>query len=137
MSQFFDKVGEVAGIVADKAVELAKLAADKTQRLARIARLNVDISSQRDDIERAYTALGELYYNGAPTEDLGEISARIDAANAAIADLQAQIETLRDAPASEEDEPEAPVEPEVPAEPEAPVEPEASDEPEVPAEPME
>ena len=155
-NDFMTKAGALASKAAGKAKDLAGTAAAKTKQLSRIAKLNMDISAQKDDMKKAYAELGKLYYEAhhdAPDETCAPLCAQIDAAAAAIASLEEEIAQIRetmDAEPMDADleevvdatETEAGVEVEIeveepaaPAEPEAPVEPETPAEPEAPAAP--
>jgi len=73
MSDFKDDFFSTVGIVAEKARDLAYKTADATKDLAmkasekaaqikRTAKLNIEISTEKDAIRKAYTELGKLYY---------------------------------------------------------------------------
>lgn len=162
-NDFMDKAGLFAAKAAGKAKELAGAAAEKTKEVSRVARLNMDISSKRDAIKKAYAELGKLYYEAHkldPEEAFAPACQQIDEASAAIAAMEAEIEKIKaaggdaqdadfasvvDATAAEADvedvevevtvEEESSAEPAAPAEPVAPAEPIAPAEPEKPADP--
>lgn len=159
-NQFKEKAGIFAASTARKAKDLAVLAANKTKQLSRVAKLNMDISSQKETIKNAYTEIGKLYYEThgqSPEGFFVQLCQEIDIANEAIAGMEAEIAELKatveetDAPCEAEDadfetvvdesaadieiEIEVEREPEVPAEPVPPAEPEAPAESVPPAEP--
>ncbi len=51
-------IGTVAGMTRD----FAEKAADKAKDVARIAKLNMELSSEKDNIQKAYLEIGKLYY---------------------------------------------------------------------------
>jgi hypothetical protein len=51
-------LGTVAGLTRD----FAEKAADKAKDVARIAKLNMELSSEKDNIQKAYLEIGKLYY---------------------------------------------------------------------------
>lgn len=57
-----DKVLSSLNTLADKTKEVAGAAADKAKDTAAVAKLNLEIASQRDRIKKAYTEIGKLYY---------------------------------------------------------------------------
>ena len=59
---FKEKASIFASRAANTAKDLAVSAARKTKQLSRIAKLNVDISNQRDAIKGMYAEMGKLYY---------------------------------------------------------------------------
>ena len=150
-NDFMTKAGALASKAAGKAKDLAGTAAAKTKQLSRIAKLNMDISAQKDDMKKAYAELGKLYYEAhhdAPDETCAPLCAQIDAAAAAIASLEEEIAQIREAMDAEPmdadleevvdaTETEAGVEVEIEVEPDTPEEPTAPAGPEAPAEPEE
>lgn len=89
---------ERAGIFASKAAEAAKGLASRTRQVGRVTRLNMDIASEKDSIRKAYEEMGRLYYENhrdAPEGLLAPACQSIDAALAAIAAMEEEIEQLR------------------------------------------
>lgn len=98
MSDFREKVGIFASRAADKAKTLADAAAKKTKQVSRIAKLNVDISGQRDAIKRLYTEIGKLYYEthkDDPESYFVQLCRQVDEAMAAIAAMEDEITKLK------------------------------------------
>ena len=58
-----DKVLVSLNTVAEKTKEVASTVADKAKDTAQIAKLNMEIASERDRIKKAYLELGKLYYD--------------------------------------------------------------------------
>ncbi len=97
-NDFMDKAGLFAAKAAGKARELAGAAAEKTKEVSRVARLNMDISSRRDTIKKAYAELGKLYYEAHkldPEPAFAPACGQIDEAYEAIADMEAEIEKIK------------------------------------------
>lgn len=92
------KVGTVTGTAVGKARGIVSAAAGKTTHVRRIARLNVDISAERDSIKRAYTEIGKLYYEthkDAPDGYFVRLCQDIDRSMAAISSMEAEIMELK------------------------------------------
>ncbi len=93
-NDFMDRAGALAFKAAEKAKDLASVAAAKTKQVSRVAKLNMDISAQKDAIKKAYGELGQQYYQihkDDPEAALAEVCRQIDEANAAIASLEEEI----------------------------------------------
>ena len=58
-----DKVLVSLNTVAEKTKVVASTVADKAKDAAQIAKLNMEIASERDRIKKAYLELGKLYYD--------------------------------------------------------------------------
>ena len=58
-----DKVLVSLNTVAEKTKVVASTVADKAKDTAQIAKLNMEIASERDRIKKAYLELGKLYYD--------------------------------------------------------------------------
>ena len=98
MSDFREKAGAFFSQAAGTAKDLAVAAANKTKQVSRIAKLNMDIVSQKDTIKKAYAELGQLYYENhhdAPEGLLIQACQEIDVAKAAIEEMEAQIAQLK------------------------------------------
>ena len=137
MSDFNDfkgKAGTIVSKAAGAAKNLASAAATKTKQVSRIAKLNMDIVSQKETIKKAYSELGKLYYENhhdAPEGLLLQSCQEIDVAKAAIADMEEEIAQLKAGAADEiqdadfetvVDETEADIEVEIIEEPDEPAE---------------
>ncbi|MBP8640559.1 MAG: hypothetical protein KBI01_06635 [Oscillospiraceae bacterium] len=65
MSDFNELKGAILntlGTVAGKTRDFAEKAADKAKEVGRIAKLNMELSAEKDTIEKAYLEIGKLYY---------------------------------------------------------------------------
>ncbi len=97
-NDFMNKAGAFASKAAEKAKDAAVAAAAKTKQLSRIAKLNMDISGQKDTVRKAYAELGKLYYEAHhddPEQAMAQVCQQIDMANAAIAALEEEIASLK------------------------------------------
>ena len=97
-NDFMNKAGAFASKAAEKAKDLAGVAAAKTKQLSRVAKLNMDISGQKDVIKKAYMDLGKLYYESyhdAPGEGFAQACQEIDIAKAAIASMEEEIAAVK------------------------------------------
>lgn len=104
-NDFMNKAGAFASKAAGKAKDLAVDAYTKTKQLSRVAKLNMDISGQRDTIRKAYTELGKLYYaahHEDPESDLAPLCQQIDDANATIATLEEEIAAIKETMTADE-----------------------------------
>ncbi|MCC8356507.1 MAG: hypothetical protein LJU34_01420 [Oscillospiraceae bacterium] len=98
MSDFNDFKGR-AGVFATKAAGAAKSFASKTKQIGRVAKLNMDIASEKDAIRRAYEEMGRLYYENHqenPEGLLAPACQSVAASFAAIAAMEEEIEQLKE-----------------------------------------
>ena len=98
MADFRKTAGRVTGFAAGKAKGLASFAAKKTKNVSRIAKLNVDISSERDTIKRNYLEIGKLYYETHredPEPYFLQLCQEIDLSLESIARMEAEIVRLK------------------------------------------
>ncbi len=91
------KASEIATKAAEAAMDLAGTAAAKTKQISHIAKLNVDISTKKEEIKKAYEELGKLYYEAHRTaeENCAELCLQIDDAKKAIAAMEEEIARLK------------------------------------------
>jgi hypothetical protein len=92
------KASVFAAAAANKAKGLAVYAAAKTKQLSRVAKLNVDIASQKETIKSAYAEIGRLYYEAhkeAPEGFFLQLCQEIDTAQEAIDAMEAEIAQLK------------------------------------------
>lgn len=98
----FDEImgmaGELAAKAAEKAKDLASAAAVQTKRVSRMAKLNVDISAQKEAMKKAYAQIGKLYYEAhrdGPEAALAQLCQQVDAARAAVASMEEELAAIR------------------------------------------
>lgn len=102
------KAGVIASKAAETAKDLAGTAAVRTKQLSRIARLNRDISDKKDEIKKAYTELGKLYYKAHradPEEKCAGFVSQIDEAAVAIAAMEEEIVRVKEEMAEKPQDP--------------------------------
>lgn len=73
---FADIAKDLAGAAGDKARDLAGGAGEKAKALARLAKLTMELSSERDSLNEAYAEVGKLYFETADKTDPGEMYVR-------------------------------------------------------------
>ena len=98
MPDFKKKASKLAGRAAGKAKTFASFAATKTKHVSRIAKLNVDIASERDTIKRVYREIGKLYYETHredPETYFVQLCREIDVSMESIASMEAEIVRLK------------------------------------------
>ena len=94
----FSQFKQVLDNLKNKGTEYAGLAVDKTKDAARIAKLAVDIGSEKEALKRAYVELGKAYYeeNRGTAEGLfAQLCEEVDAVNARIEGMQAEMDQLK------------------------------------------
>ena len=90
--------GNIASFAAGKAKTIALFAARKTKNVSRIAKLNVDIASERDSIKRTYNEIGKLYYEThreAPEAFFVQLCQEIDLSFEHISEMETEIIRLK------------------------------------------
>ena len=127
---FFDKLKDMAEVVAEKAKDAAEVVSEKAKDVGEAAKVNVEILSEQREMEKNYRAIGEWFvseYEGEIPDAVKDVVAAVNASKAKIAELEAQKAANKadsEAPAEEVAEEavaeEAPVE-EAPAVPTCPV----------------
>lgn len=90
---------DLAGAAGDKAKDLAGGAGEKAKSLARMAKLSVELSSERDSLKDAYAEVGRLYFETADKTAPGEMYVRafdrVMLSLAAIERMEAELTELR------------------------------------------
>ena len=93
-----DQVKNLFTSLKEKGTEYASVAADKTRDAARIAKLSVDLNTEKDNLKKAYLELGKAYFeeNKDKAEGLfAQLCEEISAVNARIDDMQKELEGLK------------------------------------------
>ena len=112
LGQTADNVKGFAGKAGDSAKDLAGKAADKAKMGGRIAKLTMDISSEKESIKKAYQEIGRLYceqHKDDPEGFFAQLVGEVAVAQQTIADKEAEIAELK-AQFSSKGEPEVSVE---------------------------
>jgi len=87
-------LGTVAGFTRD----FAEKAADKAKDVAHIAKLNMELSSEKDNIQKAYLEIGKLYYEtrkDSPDGFFVQLCDEISLANENISSILSELEDLK------------------------------------------
>ena len=95
----FDSLMDAITNLRERGAEYAGAAMDKTKDAARLARLTVAQSGEKEALKKAYIELGKAYYeeHRADAEGLyAQLVEEVDAVNARIAEMQAEIDSLKD-----------------------------------------
>lgn len=101
MADFNEIKGSVfsaLGIAADKTRKVAGKAADKAKDVSRITKLNFEIKSANDAIDRAYSEIGKIYYEthkNAPDTYFVQLCEEITQAVKNIDSLQTELDKLK------------------------------------------
>lgn len=141
----FDSLMDTITNLRERGAEYANAAMDKTKDAARLAKLTVSLTGEKDALKKAYIELGKAYYEEHHNDAEGlyaQLVEEVDAVNARIEEMQAEIDSLKgsfhagedasfeDVVAQDEGDEDISVEITVEEEPEAP----AAETPEEPAE---
>ena len=93
-----EKLKDTYGVVAGATRDLAGKAAEKTKSTARIAKLKLEIGSEKDSIKKAYLEIGKLYYEmhrDDPDGFFAQLCDEITVANANIESKEQEIAELK------------------------------------------
>lgn len=86
------------GTVAEKTRSFAGKAADKAKDVARIAKLNMEMGAEKDNIQKAYLEIGKIYYEmhkDDPDSFFIQLCDEIALANDSLAKLRAELDDLK------------------------------------------
>lgn len=86
------------GKAADAGKDIANKAADKAKSGARIAKLTMEIASEKENMKKAYVEIGKLYYDTHKDDPEGffiQLCDEVALAQKSIADKEAEIEALK------------------------------------------
>lgn len=84
--------------VADIAKDLAASAGDKAKSLGRIAKLTVELNSERENAKKAYAEIGKLYYEtyrNAPGEFFIQLCDEVTLVNQNISRMEDELAALK------------------------------------------
>ena len=101
MSDFNELKGAILntlGTVAGKTRGFAEKAADKAKDVGRIAKLNMELSAEKDTIEKAYLEIGKLYYEtrkNSPDGFFVQLCDEITLADENIAKILSELDDLK------------------------------------------
>jgi len=98
IGQAFDATKDIAEKAADATKDIAEKAADKARIGSRIAKLNIEIATERDNMKKTYIEIGKLYYDTHKDDPEGffiQLCEEIALAEKNIADKEAEIAELK------------------------------------------
>ena len=98
INEIKDKVISSLGTAVDAGKDLAGKAADKAKAGARIAKLNMEISTEKENLRKTYIEIGKLYYDTHKDDPEGffiQLCDEVAISEKNIADKQAEIEELK------------------------------------------
>ena len=93
-----DNVFNALGTAADLTRGLVGRAADKTKDVAKLAKLNMELNSEKETVQKAYLEIGKLYYEthkSAPEGFFVQLCDEITLANQHIGKLNAEIDSVK------------------------------------------
>ena len=90
---------DIAGSAGEKARDFAGSAGEKAKALAKLAKLSMELNSERDSLNEAYAEVGKLYFETADKTAPGEMYVRafdrVMLSLAAIERMEAELTELR------------------------------------------
>ena len=98
INEIKDKVISSLGTAVDAGKDLAGKAADKAKAGARIAKLNMEISTEKENLRKTYIEIGKLYYDTHKDDPEGffiQLCDEVALSEKNIADKQAEIDELK------------------------------------------
>ena len=98
INEIKDKVIASVGTAVDAGKDLAGKAADMAKAGARIAKLNMEISAEKENLRKTYIEIGKLYYDTHKDDPEGffiQLCDEVALSEKNIADKQAEIDELR------------------------------------------
>jgi len=102
-----DKVLASLGKAADSAKDLTEKAADSVKAGGRIAKLSMEISSEKDSMKKTYLEIGKLYYETHSTDPEGffiQLCEEISIAKESIAEKEVEIEAIKASKKNDDDD---------------------------------
>lgn len=94
----FDSLMDTISNLRERGAEYANVAMDKTKDAARLAKLTVSLTGEKDALRKAYIELGKAYYEEHHNDAEGlyaQLVEEVDAVNARIEEMQAEIDALK------------------------------------------
>ena len=86
------------GTVAEKTRSFAEKAADKAKDVTKIAKLNMEMGAEKDNIQKAYLEIGKLYYEmhkNEPDSFFVQLCDAITLANENLSKLRVELDDLK------------------------------------------
>ena len=98
INEIKDKVIASVGTAVDASKDLAGKAADMAKAGVRIAKLNMEISAEKENLRKTYIEIGKLYYDTHKDDPEGffiQLCDEVALSEKNIADKQAEIDELK------------------------------------------
>ena len=98
INEIKDKVIASLGTAVDAGKDIAGKAADKAKAGARIAKLNMEISAEKENLRKTYIEIGKLYYDTHKDDPEGffiQLCDEVAISEKNIADKQVEIDELK------------------------------------------
>jgi len=99
MALDFGKVKELFTAIKEKGTAAANVAADKTKDAARLAKLTMELNSEKDNLKKAYLELGKAFYeeHRSSAEGLAaQLCEEVAAVTSRIDSIQSELDGLKD-----------------------------------------
>lgn len=99
LGEVTDATKDIAEKAADATKDIAGKAADKAKAGGRIAKLSMEIASEKESMKKTYLEIGKLYYDTHKDDPDGffiQLCEEISIAEQAIADKEAEIAALKE-----------------------------------------
>jgi len=99
IGQATESAKDFADKAADTTKDLATKAAEKAKAGGRIAKLNLELAQEKENMKKAYLEIGKLYYDTHKDDAEGffiQLCEEVAAAEQAIADKEAEIAALKE-----------------------------------------
>ena len=96
---YLDQIKGLFNSLKEKGAEYAGIAADKTKDAARIAKLTMEMNTEKENLKKAYLELGKTYFeeNRASAEGLfAQLCEEVAAVSGRIDGIQAELDGLKD-----------------------------------------
>ena len=98
MEFHLDQIKELLSGLKEKGVGYAGTAVDRTKDAARIARVSVELGSEKEALKKAFVELGKAYYEeyrGTAEGLFSQLCEEVDAIQTRIDAMQAEIDALK------------------------------------------
>lgn len=106
LGQAAEATKDIANKVADGAKDVADKAADTAKTGSRIAKLNIEIATERDNMKKTYLEIGKLYYDTHKDDPEGffiQLCDEVTLAERNIAEKEAEIAELKESLKADKD----------------------------------
>ena len=107
LGQAAEATKDIAEKVADGAKDVADKAADTAKAGSRIAKLNIEIATERDNMKKTYLEIGKLYYDTHKDDPEGffiQLCDEVTLAEKNIAEKEAEIAQLKESLKADKDD---------------------------------